>query len=257
MSAGAPTGGFTGDPRREALLYVEWAREAAGPLAWRDPEPARPPEAGTARADAALPEAGPAEEGSPLERIARRIAACRRCGLAETRTRTVPGEGSARPRLMVIGEAPGADEDASGRPFVGRAGQLLTRMLAAIGLSREDVFIANVLKCRPPGNRPPAPDEVASCKPYLQEQVALLEPPLILALGNHAVRALLAADRGISHVRGRLQRTPEGWRVMPTYHPSYLLRNPAAKKEVWEDLKKVAAELGLEIPRAGGGEPGG
>jgi DNA polymerase len=152
---------------------------------------------------------------------------------------------------MVIGEAPGADEDASGRPFVGAAGQLLTKMLAAIGLSREDVFIANVLKCRPPGNRPPAPDEVASCKPYLQEQVALLEPALILGLGNHAVKTLLHTEQGITRVRGRIQRTPEGWRVMPTYHPSYLLRNPAAKKEVWEDLKKVAAELGLAIPGVG------
>jgi DNA polymerase len=160
----------------------------------------------------------------------------------------VPGEGNPSARLVVVGEAPGADEDASGRPFVGRAGQVLTRMLAAIGLAREEVFIANVLKCRPPGNRSPGPDEVAACRPYLVEQLAALRPELILALGTHAVRALLATERGISSLRGRFTRTPEGTLVMPTFHPAYLLRNPAAKREVWEDLKKVAAHLGLEIP---------
>jgi DNA polymerase len=177
--------------------------------------------------------------------IAERVRACRRCPLAATRTHAVPGEGTSAPRLVVVGEAPGADEDASGRPFVGRAGQLLTRMLAAIGLSREQVFIGNVLKCRPPGNRPPLPAEVAACKPYLLEQLAALRPALVLALGNHAVRALLGTERGITSLRGRFARTPEGLRVMPTYHPSYLLRNPASKREAWEDLQKVAHDLGL------------
>jgi DNA polymerase len=149
---------------------------------------------------------------------------------------------------MVVGEAPGADEDQSGRPFVGRAGQLLTKMLAAIGLSREQVFIGNVLKCRPPDNRPPRPEETAACTPYLFEQIALLEPRLILALGNPATRALLRTERGITSLRGRFHTTPEGWRVLPSWHPAYLLRNPAAKRDAWDDLQKAAADLGLTLP---------
>jgi DNA polymerase len=127
-------------------------------------------------------------------------------------------------------------------------------MLAAIGLSREEVYIANLLKCRPPGNRNPRPDEVAACKPFLREQLALLDPPLVLALGSPAARELLQTSRGITSLRGRLARSPEGYRVLPTYHPAYLLRNPAAKREAWEDLKKVAADIGLEIPPRGGRE---
>ena len=174
--------------------------------------------------------------------------ACTRCVLAGSRQHTVFGEGSPTPKLLVVGEAPGADEDRSGRPFVGRAGQLLTKMLAAIGLPREEVFICNLLKCRPPGNRNPRPDEVAACKPFLREQLRLLDPPLILALGSPAARELLQTRRGIMSLRGRFMKTREGYRVMPTFHPAYLLRNPAAKRDTWEDLKKVAAELGLEIP---------
>lgn len=151
---------------------------------------------------------------------------------------------------MVIGEAPGADEDASGRPFVGKAGQLLTKMLAAIGLAREDVFIGNVLKCRPPGNRPPAPDEVAACRPFLEEQLRLLDPELILLLGNHATRAVLGTDRGISSLRGEIRMTPGGRRALPTYHPAYLLRSPEQKREAWLDLQLVAKTLGLAIPSA-------
>jgi uracil-DNA glycosylase family 4 len=149
---------------------------------------------------------------------------------------------------MVVGEAPGADEDATGRPFVGKAGQLLTRMLASIGLAREDVYIANVLKCRPPENRPPQPDEVAACRPYLKEQAALLRPELVLVLGNHAARGLLQTDRSISSIRGRPMISPDGLRVLPTFHPAYLLRNPAAKREAWLDLQAVARELSLPLP---------
>jgi DNA polymerase len=148
---------------------------------------------------------------------------------------------------MVVGEAPGADEDASGRPFVGKAGQLLTRMLAAIGLAREEVYIANVLKCRPPENRPPRPEEVASCRPYLQEQIRLLRPELVLVLGNHAAKALLRTDRGITSLRGRITRTPEGVAALPTFHPAYLLRNPPAKREAWLDLQLTAKTLGLPV----------
>ncbi len=168
------------------------------------------------------------------------------------------GEGARRPRLVVVGEAPGADEDASGRPFVGKAGQLLTRMLLAIGLSREDVYICNVLKCRPPGNRPPAPEEVASCRPILVEQLRLLAPELLLLLGNHATRAVLGTDRGITSLRGRLQPSPEGYPTLPTFHPAYLLRNPDAKREVWLDLQLVARTLGLVLPGGSrGGDEGG
>lgn len=165
---------------------------------------------------------------------------------------------------MVVGEAPGADEDASGRPFVGKAGQLLTRMLAAIGLSRSDVYIGNVLKCRPPENRPPAPDEILACRPFLREQIDLLRPELLLLLGNHATRAVLGTDRGITSMRGRIVASPEGWRTLPTYHPAYLLRTPAAKAEAWLDLKLAASTLGIALPAreappppaAGAYEPG-
>lgn len=148
----------------------------------------------------------------------------------------------------MIGEAPGADEDASGRPFVGRAGQLLTRMLAAIGLGRDDVYIANVLKCRPPDNRPPTPPEVAACRPFLREQIDALRPELLLLLGKHAASAVLGTDRTISSIRGRLMASPEGWRTLPTFHPSYLLRSPDAKREAWADLLLAASTLGLVVP---------
>ena len=177
------------------------------------------------------------------------VAACTRCLLAGARNQTVPGEGSLEPRLVIVGEAPGAAEDRSGRPFVGAAGQLLEKMLAAIGLGREDVFICNLLKCRPPQNRNPRPDEVAACRPYLREQLEILQPPLILALGSPAVRELLRTERGVMSLRGRFAKTPDGWRVMPSFHPAYLLRNPAAKRQAWEDLQKVAGDLGIEIPK--------
>jgi len=216
------------DPTPEVRLYVEWLRGAGGALLPADPTPD--------------------DRAARLATLAREVAACERCSLCGSRTRTVFGEGSSRPRLVVVGEAPGAEEDRTGRPFVGRAGELLARMLQAIGLAREDVFICNVLKCRPPGNRSPRPDEVAGCRPFLQEQLEVLDPPLLLAVGSHAVRLLLRTERGITSLRGRFQTSPDGWRVMPTYHPAYLLRNPAAKREAWEDLQKVAAALGLEIP---------
>lgn len=190
----------------------------------------------------------PAERDARLAEMAHEVAACNRCVLAAERENTVFGEGSHTPRLVIVGEAPGAAEDRSGRPFVGAAGQLLTKMLAAIGLAREDVYICNLLKCRPPGNRNPRPEEVAACKPFLREQLRLLDTPLILALGSPAARELLQTSRGIMSLRGRFTRTPEGYRVMPTFHPAYLLRRPEAKRDVWGDLKKVAADLGLEIP---------
>jgi uracil-DNA glycosylase len=239
------------DLRGEARLYLEWARGAAG--RWLPGEAPAPRVAVDPRRPSVLPHFPGAEpsgaDPARWERLQTDVAACARCGLCATRTQTVFGSGSRTPRLVVVGEAPGFEEDRQGQPFVGPAGELLTRMLAAIGLSRaEDVYILNVLKCRPPENRSPRPDEVAACKPYLREQLEMLGPPLLLALGNHAAKALLGTERGITSLRGRFTTTPEGWRVMPTFHPAYLLRNPDAKREVWDDLKKVAQDLGLAVP---------
>lgn len=185
------------------------------------------------------------EEG--LQRIAAEIAACRRCSLHAARTRTVPGQGCLSPEIAFVGEAPGADEDREGIAFIGRAGQLLTRMIQAMGLSREDVFIANILKCRPPKNRAPLPDEMATCMPYLKAQLHVLKPRIIVALGATAARGLLELDIGITRLRGRWFRF-EGIDVMPTYHPAYLLRKPAAKREAWADLQDVLARLGRKAP---------
>jgi DNA polymerase len=193
----------------------------------------------------------PVSERAPLlARMAKEVAECKRCRLCEGRQQTVFGVGAPTARLVVVGEAPGAEEDARGEPFVGRAGQLLDRMLGAIGLSRSagDVYICNVLKCRPPGNRDPHLDEVGACRAWLDEQLRILAPEVVLALGAPAARTLLATHRGISSLRGRFLRSPAGWRVMPTWHPAYLLRQPSAKREAWEDLKKVAAALGLDLP---------
>jgi uracil-DNA glycosylase len=241
-------------PRAQALAFLEWARLSGGRFSWID-APAAPPARPEAAAPAArsapapLPAAPASDSADAFDALKAEALGCRRCGLCETRRTVVFGEGRRRPRLMVVGEAPGQDEDATGRPFVGRAGQLLTRMLAAIGLAREDVYIANVLKCRPPDNRPPRPDEVAACRPFLLEQARLLEPELVLVLGNHAAKALLQTDRGITSLRGRIVASPEGLRCLPTFHPAYLLRNPDAKREAWLDLQLAAKTLGIEPPR--------
>ncbi len=173
--------------------------------------------------------------------LAAQVAACRHCGLCETRTRTVFGVGHRAAPLMVVGEGPGADEDAQGEPFVGRAGKLLDQMLAAIGYSREhNVFIANVVKCRPPGNRDPAPSEAEACRPYLEQQIALVKPKLIVALGRVAAQRLLATDAPLARLRGPLHHYgPLQIPLMITYHPAYLLRSPREKAKSWEDLKQV------------------
>ena len=163
------------------------------------------------------------------------VADCTRCELSRTRTQTVFGVGDRQARWLVIGEAPGAEEDKRGEPFVGRAGQLLNAMLAAIGLAREAVYIANILKCRPPQNRNPLPDEVARCEPYLRRQVALVQPELILAMGRFAVQSLLGSQEPIGRLRGRVHDYL-GVPVVVTYHPAYLLRNPLDKSRSWEDL---------------------
>lgn len=178
------------------------------------------------------------------------VARCRACGLCEGRSQTVFGVGDRRANLLVIGEAPGAEEDRRGEPFVGRAGQLLDQMLAAIGRARGDgVYITNIVKCRPPNNRDPQPQEIASCVPYLQRQLELISPRLILAVGRVAAQTLLASAETIGRLRGKVHRLPGaapvdgGLPLVVTYHPAYLLRSPGEKKKVWQDLKLVLKEL--------------
>lgn len=179
------------------------------------------------------------ESQTHLEQLrAEEIGTCIRCKLHKRRKTIVFGEGNPAAELMLIGEAPGADEDAQGRPFVGRAGQLLMQMIKAIGFQRSDVYIANVLKCRPPENRPPEPDEIAECSPFLFKQVSIIQPKIILALGTFAAQLLLNSKTSISHLRNRIYDMPYG-RVIATYHPSFLLRSPQKKPEAWEDLKLV------------------
>ncbi len=184
------------------------------------------------------------------------VKGCTNCKLSETRTNTVFGQGSPDARLVFVGEAPGYDEDQQGLAFVGRAGQLLTRMIAAMGLTRDEVFICNVLKCRPPDNRTPATDEIAACSPYLFGQLTTLDPEVIVALGAPAAQTLLNTTQGIGRLRGRFHdfhpsgsaMIGESVPLMPTYHPAYLLRSPGEKSKAWDDLKKVMTRLGLPIP---------
>jgi uracil-DNA glycosylase len=186
---------------------------------------------------AALPERlAPSTES--FATIHHEIGDCTRCPLHLQRKNVVHTEGDQKARLMFVGEAPGADEDIQSRPFVGRAGQLLTKIIEAIGLKREEVLIGNVNRCRPPGNRPPTPEEAAMCKPYLLREIAIVQPDVIVVLGNTAMKNLLDTREGITKLRGIFQDY-KGIKVMPTFHPAYLLRDPSKKRETWEDLKKV------------------
>jgi len=182
-------------------------------------------------------------EATRLETVRSELGDCRRCPLGRRRRRLVFGEGNPGAELVFVGEAPGADEDAQGRPFVGRAGQLLTRIIAAMGMKREEVYICNILKCRPPENRNPLPDEIAACEPFLIRQLRAIRPRVICALGTFAAQTLLKTEAPISVLRGRFHAY-QGIELMPTYHPAYLLRNPGAKKQVWEDVKMIMGVLG-------------
>ena len=173
-----------------------------------------------------------------LEQIRAEIGECTRCRLCEGRTKIVFGVGNPKAELMFIGEGPGRDEDMQGEPFVGRAGVLLNKIIEAMGMKRADIYIANIVKCRPPENRAPLPDEVAMCIPFLQQQIETIKPKVIVCLGAVAYKNLLQTEEGISRVRGEWLEY-KNIKVMPTYHPAYLLRNPEAKKPVWEDMKKV------------------
>ncbi|RMH04597.1 MAG: uracil-DNA glycosylase [Planctomycetota bacterium] len=216
-----------------------------------------PPAAAAAGAEAegaSAAESAAAGDGqASLAALAVRIDACRACPLGATRTRSVPGEGPPTARVVFVGEAPGADEDRTGRPFVGRAGQLLTRIIEnGMGLRRREVFIANVLKCRPPDNRDPLPAEKEACTPWLEEQLRLLRPELIIALGRHSACHLLGRETSLSRLRGALHPRPGGGPpVLATYHPAYLLRNPAAKADCWQDIQLGMRHLGLPLPGRG------
>jgi uracil-DNA glycosylase len=183
-----------------------------------------------------------------LLKIREDIGDCTRCKLHKGRHKIVFGDGNPTAELVFIGEGPGADEDLQGLPFVGRAGKLLTQMIEAMGLQRKDVYICNVVKCRPPENRAPEPDEVTTCSPYLLRQIDVIQPKVIVCLGAVAAKTLLETTRGISQFRGEWLQW-RGRKLIATYHPAYLLRNPNAKGEVWKDLQKVMAELGLQVPK--------
>ena len=236
-----------GAPRRPDAAPL-----AASPAAFGAASPAARVAAGKAVAAAEGARVGPggtvpdaegmrAPEPDSLEGIAAEVAACTRCRLHATRRNAVPGVGPAHADLVFVGEGPGADEDEQGEPFVGRAGQLLTKIIESVQLRREDVFITNIVKCRPPGNRDPEPDEIAACEPYLKRQLRLLAPKVICALGRHAGAALTGRAAPMAALRTGEHRY-EGIRVFPTYHPAALLRNPQWKRPVWEDIQSVRRE---------------
>ena len=229
-------------------LEKETAQMATGKLAPPVPSRAAPPKLNLMGRGPSLFEAAERVQGDSLELICGELAGCTRCKLHRRRTNIVFGVGNPHADLVFVGEGPGHDEDVQGVPFVGRAGQLLTQMIAAMGLSRDDVYIANVVKCRPPENRTPEKDEIATCLPFLFRQLTNINPKVIVSLGSVAAQALLNTNKGISHFRGQWFDF-RGAKLMATYHPAYLLRNPHAKPEVWADLKKVMALLGLTPPK--------
>ena len=238
-----------GELVRATRRHVESLRSSGHRLESRRPKPRSELLGAQVQAAAPLPVAG-----QSLEQIREDLGDCTRCKLHSTRTQIVFGVGNPQADLVIVGEAPGRDEDLRGEPFVGRAGKLLTDILAAIGLSRDDVYICNVVKCRPPENRNPEPDEIAACSPYLRAQIRSIRPKLLCTLGKFAAHTLSGQETPISRMRGNYFDF-EGIPTMVTYHPAYLLRNPSAKKDVWEDMKKLHEDLcrltGKSLPRKG------
>jgi uracil-DNA glycosylase len=237
------------DVVREANHHLRWLKNAGEETV---PKPARvvvpKPTAGQTVPRSAVAPAPPLPaSGSLLSQLREEIGDCKRCKLHEGRTHLVFGVGNPRAELLFVGEGPGADEDLKGEPFVGRAGQLLDRMILAMGLTRQEVYICNIVKCRPPGNRNPEPDEIATCSPFLQKQIAAVDPKIIVALGKVAAQTLLGDASPISRLRGHW-REAFGKPLMPTFHPAYLLRSPGEKAKAWEDLKMVVKTLGRELP---------
>ncbi len=247
----------------ETLRHLAWLRDAGVSDV---PEPQRPEPRETAPGAAPPPPASPPLRRGEGERAAtsgelagkgcgsdallatrRELGDCTRCKLAGGRTQLVFGVGNPRAEIMFVGEGPGEEEDRQGEPFVGRAGQLLTRMIEAMGYRREEVYIANVVKCRPPGNRNPEPDEIEACEPFLRSQIGAVAPEVVVALGKFAAQTLLRDGTPISRLRGRWFQY-QGVKLMPTFHPAYLLRSPDEKKKAWEDLRLVMKELGKNLP---------
>ncbi len=194
------------------------------------------------------PPVDPEERGRRLTVLCERVRGCTACGLHAERTQAVFARGTGTSGLCFVGEGPGADEDLQGEPFVGKAGQLLDKMIEAMGFSRDEVYVCNIVKCRPPNNRKPEPDEMAACRGYLEEQLSLVAPKVIVALGATAVQGLLGTTGGITRLRGNWRLYKGEIAVMPTFHPAYLLRTPRAKREVWDDLKEVLRHLGRSVP---------
>jgi DNA polymerase len=243
------------DPKEALRQHLEHAAASYGedlPLPVRKMPPPAAPYAtptGAPTAPPTAPPTGAPDRVSDLEQLQQQAQACEKCQLCETRTTVVFGEGNPHARVMFVGEAPGAREDETGRPFVGRAGQLLDKIIQnAMGMRREDVYIGNINKCRPPGNRDPEPGEVEACLPFIREQVRLVQPEVIVTLGRVAAQNLLATKDAMKSLRGRTllyEQTP----VVPTWHPAYLLRNPAAKAGCWDDIRRVNKLLGNpEVP---------
>jgi uracil-DNA glycosylase len=210
----------------------------------------RPPATSPALPVLASASIAPELRAAALQAIRDEIGDCQRCPLAPTRNKLVFGDGDPNARLMFVGEGPGADEDAQGLPFVGRGGQLLNNMINAMGLKREEVYIANIVKCRPPKNRVPEPIEANTCKPFLFQQIEVIQPEVIVALGSTAATYLLGAKASLSSLRGRIHHA-FNTKLIVTYHPAFLLRDPTQKKEAWKDLQMAMAELGLQPKRPG------
>lgn len=242
---------------RQVRRHLARTLQAGGWTAFSPPKGASPLSAGSGPLSPELPSLGLTPGQTPLPTLGEKEAllapmreqalGCIRCRLHETRTKVVFGEGSAEAPILFVGEGPGRDEDLQGRPFVGAAGKLLTRIIEAMGFRRQEVYICNVVKCRPPNNRPPAPDEAEACRGYLTAQLTTIRPQLICALGRTAANALLETQAPMSALRGKIL----AWGEIPlivTFHPAYLLRNPAAKKEVWDDMKRALAFLGRTPP---------
>ena len=251
-------------PAPEVLVTVAGASEAPRVLAYEempDPAPALALDSATRAVTGPAPARQSPESAPPatlvlgdsperprLDEVRRALGDCKRCKLCSGRKNIVFGVGNPKARLVFVGEGPGADEDTQGIPFVGAAGQLLTKMIQAMGLSRDDVYICNVVKCRPPGNRNPEPDEITACQPFLEGQLKAIGPEVIVTLGKFAAQTLLRTDTPITRLRGQW-RDHLGVALMPTFHPAYLLRNPAEKKAAWADLQAVMARLQLPPPR--------
>jgi uracil-DNA glycosylase len=247
---------FTAPPWRAADAPArtghDGGAETPPPVPARSAAP-RPPEHDAAPKTQAAPPPAPTtpdERRTRLALLAEEARSCTRCVLHEQRRQAVFSRGDPFAELMFVGEGPGADEDARGEPFVGAAGQLLDRMIAAMGYHRDEVYIANIVKCRPPNNRKPEPEETASCMPFLTQQLGLVKPRVIVALGATAVQGLCGTTEGITRLRGKWKLYKGSTPIMPTFHPAYLLRNPAAKREVWADLQEVMKHLGKAPPRA-------